>query len=247
MNRFDRKRETFKHYTHNPNDTSSLSRNGIFALYQDASGSLWVGTNGAGLNKFNYQNETLTRYVHDSQHPKSLSHDLVWVIHQDQSGTLWIGTADGLNRFAPETETFTHYKHDRRNPTSLSDNNISAIYEDGAGVLWIGTYGGLNRFDPKTETFEHFTERDGLVNLFGSSEMFIATANMLDKNCEIDNSSIPIGYLTSAKTSCTVFCATTSWTSDTTFRAGNVRSDRATGVTDTGLTYQKSLYSISST
>ncbi len=33
-----------------------------------------------------------------------------------------------------------------------------------------------------------------LANLFGSSEMFIATTNLLDKNCEAENSTIPIGY-----------------------------------------------------
>jgi signal transduction histidine kinase/ligand-binding sensor domain-containing protein/class 3 adenylate cyclase len=154
----DRSPPTFKHYKHDSNIPFSLSHNYVLSIYEDKSGSLWIGTQ-RGLNKFDREKEQFTHYKHDPDNPFSLSHNPVLSIYEDKSGFLWIGTNGGLNKFDREKEQFTHYKHDPDNPFSLSHNYVLSIYEDKFNVLWIGTNGGgLNKLVP--------SENDGSPPIF---------------------------------------------------------------------------------
>jgi DNA-binding NtrC family response regulator/ligand-binding sensor domain-containing protein len=181
---------TFTHYRHDPENPNSLSDDLVLSVYQDRSGTLWIGTETGGLNELvqsdsGNENEgshaTFIHHQHDPNNPNSLSHNFVKSIFEDSKGMLWIGTIGrGLNRLvtpAPSSisgdnnessPTFIRYQHDPENPNSLSSNDILAICEtryDGNGFLWIGTGGGgLNKFDLANETFTHYREKDGLPN-----------------------------------------------------------------------------------
>jgi ligand-binding sensor domain-containing protein len=156
LNRFNRETETFTHYRHYPEDTTSLSHDGAYTIYEDRSGVLWIGT-GGGLNKFDREMETFIHYRHNPRNPHTLSDDVVYSMLEDRRGNFWVGTSNGLNRFDRKSGTFTRYLHNPDDSASLSHNIIAAIYEDKAGGLWIGTTnGGLNRFDYETETFLHY-------------------------------------------------------------------------------------------
>jgi serine phosphatase RsbU (regulator of sigma subunit)/ligand-binding sensor domain-containing protein len=168
LNKFDRRRETFIHYRHDPSTPNSLSNDNIRAIHEDrfTSNVLWIGTDGGGLNRFDLKTNRFTHWQHDPKNPASVSHNSVRAIHQDQSGVLWLGTVGGFNRFDPKTNHFKRYVHHATNPNSLGGNIVQAIYEDADGIFWLGTYGGgLNRFDPKTEQFTVYTENNsGLSN-----------------------------------------------------------------------------------
>ena len=150
----------FEHYLHDPGNLNSLSSDVILSVYQDGTGTLWLGTIDGGLTEVELNTKTFTHYQHDPQNPSSLSNNRVTTILEDASQTkavLWIGTYGGLNKFDRGTNIFTHYKHDPEDPTSLSDNNINQIYQDQLGILWIGTRaGGLNKFDRKSGVFTRF-------------------------------------------------------------------------------------------
>ena len=156
----------FVHYKNDPNNPNSLSQDTIRTIYEDRSGTLWIGTEG-GLNKLirkSYKNgqkesvPTFIRYQNDPNNPNSLSNDEIYSIYEDRSGVLWIGTnGGGLDRFDREIEKFTHYQNDPRNPNSLSYNEIRSIFEDRSGNLWIGTYGGgINKVDRGKKQFLHY-------------------------------------------------------------------------------------------
>ncbi len=49
LSRFDPQTETFTRYQHDPEDFNSLSFDFVWLIYQDQSGTLWVGTYGGGL------------------------------------------------------------------------------------------------------------------------------------------------------------------------------------------------------
>lgn len=149
---------TFTVYEHDPANPNSLSNNAVYAIAEDRSGTLWIGTWGGGLNRFDRETERWRHYQHDPSDAHSLSNSYVFSMLQDQSGVLWVGTwRGGLNRFDPETEQFTRHQYDPHDPHSLSSNNVLSIYEDQSGVLWIGTGGGgLNRFDRETERFARY-------------------------------------------------------------------------------------------
>jgi len=187
LNRFDRpdsslkepngKSGQFTRFVNDPNNPHSLSHNRVSAIYEDHTGTLWIGTWRGGLNRFDREKAQFTRFVHDPKNPHSLSSNSIMFIYEDSaSRTLWIGTNNGgLNKLVlkgsdRDKEQFTRFVNDPKNPHSLSDNRVLSIYEDpSTSTLWIGTMGGLNRFDRDTPTgaaeqFTHYTEKDGLPN-----------------------------------------------------------------------------------
>ncbi len=165
LNRFDRKKEQFVHFKHDPGDPDSISDDHVITIYGEKTGVLWIGTDG-GLNKLDpgKPGGSFTHYKYESNNPHSLSHDRVHTIYKDSSGALWIGTrGGGLNRL--EKETFYRYQHIRNNPYSLSGDMVNAIYEDKSGVLWIGTLGdGLNKYNRRTSIFRHYYSHPGMPN-----------------------------------------------------------------------------------
>jgi len=148
----------FVRYLHDPNNSNSLSHNEVYAIYEDRSGVLWIGTNGGGLNQFDRNKETFTNYLNIPSDPNSLSYDEIRCIYEDRSGVLWIGTyGGGICKVDRAKKQFVHYKPDPDNPNSLNEEIVWCIYEDRAGILWIGTHGGgLNKFDRKKNLFTHY-------------------------------------------------------------------------------------------
>lgn len=163
LNRYDRTRDRFTRYVHDPNNRESLSGDSVLTIVEDRSGTLWVGTT-AGLNKMAVRNDsglpitTFVRYVNDASDGESLSHNAVRSILEDRTGTLWIGTdGGGLNKFDRSTGRCVRYLHDTASANSLSHNRIRAMVEDYSGTLWIATWGGgVNRFDPQKEEFTRY-------------------------------------------------------------------------------------------
>ncbi len=155
----------FIRYRHDPEDPASLGSDLILSIYEDRSGTLWIGT-ADGLDRFDgLAAGTFSHYRHDPEDPRSLGFDIVRPIIQDRAGALWIGGAGGLDRLDPATGVFSHHRHDPDVPASLSHDVTLAIHEDRSGSLWIGTWGGgLDRRQPGREGFSHFTEEDGLIN-----------------------------------------------------------------------------------
>jgi len=193
---------SFTIYNHDPRDSTSISDNKIITIYEDKSGTLWIGTDGGGLNKFDRETEKFTHYKHEPSNPNSLSDNHILSICEDKSGALWIGTHyGGLNRlvlseaegFDRETEKFEHFKHDPADPNSLSHNHVFPICEDQSGVLWIGTNdGGLNKFDRENKKFIHYkfdpsnptSLSNDIINAIyedKSGTLWIGTTNGLNK------------------------------------------------------------------
>ena len=158
-----------------PATLHSLSHDNISEIFQDQSGTLWIGTNGGGLNKLvldtsasnvegsDREIERFIHYQHDPSDRESLSDDAITAIYQDREGVLWIGTyIGGLNVFDPQKETFAHYQNIPGDPHSLSSNAIRSIFQDQEGVLWIGTQsGGVSKLDVDKWNFAHYKNDPG--------------------------------------------------------------------------------------
>jgi sensor histidine kinase YesM/ligand-binding sensor domain-containing protein len=173
----DEKTSRFTHYVNNPNDSTSLSCNFVYTIYEDHKGTLWIATGwpygknifdipGGGLNKFNRQTKTFTQYKHDPQNPHSLINDVVRAVFEDSRGNFWVGTkGDGLHLMNREKGTFERLTYDPSDPKKLARprvnrdilDHIPFIVEDGCGSIWIGTYlEGLLRYDPDTKEITRF-------------------------------------------------------------------------------------------
>lgn len=149
--------QEYRVFEHDPFDPASLSDNDIRTLYEDAEGTLWIGTNTGGLDRLDRGTWTFEHFRHDSSDPASISHDSVYGMARDADGYLWVGTQIGLNRLDTETGRFDRYRADPADPTSLGHDYVFAVHAGADGNLWIGMVGGgLDRLDPRTGTFTHF-------------------------------------------------------------------------------------------
>jgi signal transduction histidine kinase/ligand-binding sensor domain-containing protein len=158
LNKFDG--YSFTVYRHDAENENSLSNNSVAAIYEDKSGTLWVGTTGGGLNRFNRTTETFNHYLHDAANPHSLSGNSVAFIQQADAGAVWVATNHALDLFNPQTGEFTHYKNPSASSSSFGDTALRWICEDEKGALWIGTaHGGLQRFDRRTGEFNEQIDR----------------------------------------------------------------------------------------
>ncbi len=147
LNRYDG--YEFKVYRHDPDDENSISNNFIYALWEDALGDLWIGTNGGGLNRFDRTRERFIQYRHDPDDSNSLSHDIVRSIAGDsrkRGAPLWIGTlGGGLNRLDVNEGRFTHYRHDPSRDDSLDSDDIWCVAWARNDTVWVGSNdAGLN-------------------------------------------------------------------------------------------------------
>ncbi len=71
-NRFNRATESFKHYFHNPNDSSSIGSDWVYSMYEDSKGRFWLGTD-AGLDLFDRKSNTFNHfYFSDRSYTKEI-------------------------------------------------------------------------------------------------------------------------------------------------------------------------------
>ena len=104
LDRFDERTGQFKHYRHNPDDPNSLISDGVYKIYGDRSGHIWVGQL-YGLSRLDPATEKFTNYRPDPRNP-TWNGSSVSGIYQDRSGTVWLGTTGGaLIRVDDKAET----------------------------------------------------------------------------------------------------------------------------------------------
>jgi len=77
------------------------------AIYEQADGTIWIGTWGDGLIKMDQNYKEIKRYKRDALNQESgLPNDQVRVIREDKTGKIWVGTNGGLTVFDTMSESF---------------------------------------------------------------------------------------------------------------------------------------------
>ncbi|PKP28092.1 MAG: hypothetical protein CVU06_00070 [Bacteroidetes bacterium HGW-Bacteroidetes-22] len=141
-------------FTHNPNDSMSLSGNDITALAVDSSGNLWVGTTN-GLNRINPFSGKAIRFLKCDSKADSFPDNHIRALLIDSQQRMWVETAGGtLNLFNRADGSIKTYRHQ---PVTQVYYRYHQIYEDSRGMLWVA---GRNippiKFDPIKEKFSVF-------------------------------------------------------------------------------------------
>jgi signal transduction histidine kinase/streptogramin lyase len=144
--RFDPQAKPFTQLIHREGDPSTLASNAVSAIYQEASGTIWVATYGAGLDRIDGRTG---RIVHHTPRPgdsASLCNGYLWDLAGSTRVTLWAGGNGVFCSFS--AGRFTSY------PLPLAAENTLALHETADGTLWLGTNGGLYRKAPGLEQLE---------------------------------------------------------------------------------------------
>jgi ligand-binding sensor domain-containing protein/serine phosphatase RsbU (regulator of sigma subunit) len=138
-----------------------LSNNSVYAVLQDSSGFIWLGT-ANGLNRYDGNSIRVFKQVPGDN--ASLSANYVTALAESpHDKVIWVGTwGGGVTLFDPRTERFRRLQHAAADPGSLPDDDIAGLYVDSAGRVWVGTYkGGLARWDAEQSRFVRYADRRG--------------------------------------------------------------------------------------
>lgn len=125
---------------------AALHNEHIRAIARDASGRLWVGSDGGGCARSS---------ANGYERVEGLPSEFVTAFRLARDGAMWVATSSGVVRFARDTTTTTLHGE-------LPNENVRTIVEDREGSIWIGTYGGgLTRV--RGGKIESISTREGLA------------------------------------------------------------------------------------
>jgi ligand-binding sensor domain-containing protein len=134
INRLNRETGSFKHY---------MAGLGIFNLYEDSGGSLWVGTE-KGLFRYNQNEDRFTGYFDPLAEINSF--DIKGII-EDNSKYLWLKSVSAIIKLNPITkETFIYGSSFGISPNSMGSNG--GMYKNKQGQIYIGYNKGFYTFSP---------------------------------------------------------------------------------------------------
>ncbi len=126
--------KTVQNFTSNKKDPNALPSDSLFFLHEDSTGTIWMGTQGAGVC---YYDAYLTKFnvLTNDQVPQSVNIDAIRAITTDGKNTIWVGTdGKGLTRINPYREEYFTYT--TLNSNLLGDRIVSLFFDKGS--LWIG-------------------------------------------------------------------------------------------------------------
>ena len=157
LNRYDG--DNFTVFKNNPNDSTSLTDNFVFSIYEDQSDILYIETQGGNLHQYHPRSESFWVVEKGSINLSDAKFSTVGALFLESSGIRWtggLGSGTGLKRLDTNTGHETIYTHDPADPFSLSSNKVYSVYKDRSGNLWVATFNGLDRFDEQSGKFFHF-------------------------------------------------------------------------------------------
>jgi signal transduction histidine kinase/ligand-binding sensor domain-containing protein/DNA-binding response OmpR family regulator len=118
--------------------------------YMDSTGTLWLGTNGAGLLRLREKEREdsgqleFETSIFNTSH--GLSNNHILCIQDDGNGNLWLGTRNGLSKFNQLHESFTNFSFKHGLPSTQFIFESTARNEEGE--LFFGTTRGMISFHP---------------------------------------------------------------------------------------------------
>jgi ligand-binding sensor domain-containing protein/serine phosphatase RsbU (regulator of sigma subunit) len=160
LNRYDG--YNIKIFKNNPGDSTSLTDNFIFSIYEDQPGTLYIETQSGTFHRYNPRSESFQVVIKDSLNLDQAKVSSVGALLQESTGIRWTGglsKGTGLERFDTKTGKKTIFKHNPSDPFSLSDDKVYSVYRDRSGKLWVGTFNGLDQLDERTGKFIHYKNK----------------------------------------------------------------------------------------
>ncbi len=125
-----------------PDDSNSISSNGMKSIFEERKGKFWIGTTN-GLNMFDEEQRTFTRYFEKDGLPNAF----IYGILPDDRGRLWLSTNKGLSRFDPAEKRFRNFTV--KDGLQSTEFNTGAYFRNrSTGYLFFGGINGVTYFHP---------------------------------------------------------------------------------------------------
>lgn len=139
------------HYTRRLDDLESLSDSGVYSIFEDKKGRVWIGTYGGGLNLVDEGKDGSMRFIHARNgglptYP-IVSCDKVRYVTANSDGDIMLCTTGGLVTFdsdftSPRDIRFYRNWSDITRDSTLSDSDVFYAYEDSRHDIYLTTMAG---------------------------------------------------------------------------------------------------------
>jgi len=161
LNEYDPLSGLFTSYTHDQNDSTSISANRISKIIEDSKGNLWIGTIDGGICRLIRENRTFKNYHKPIDPITGINYNEVIDILEDQKGDLWITTnGGGLYKYNQDNDSF-----DKADHHEVLKSTILSILDDDDGNLWMGTHYGIGKYNPIEGNALYFNTYDGVQGM----------------------------------------------------------------------------------
>lgn len=144
----------FHIYTHEPENSNSLSSAFVNKIIEDKNGLLWIATD-MGLNSFDKKANQFQQYFSNTDADLSIPSNICHALFLDSKDQLWLGTDNGVALIDPNTKLITSILFNAENETQ-HPISVYAINEDRNGVIWLGTNKGLLKYNPINSQYLFF-------------------------------------------------------------------------------------------
>ena len=154
LNRYDRNRDAFVHYSAESKPRYKLSANKIECIFEDSRGNLWVGTD-YGLNLLDRATGTFRAfYARPGDRTTLNSNQVFAVTENDRHEILVLTNVAGFNQYDPRTRRFVQLPAGVPLPAAKTAHLLT---QDQRGQYWLGTSerGLLRAAGGQTRQFQH--------------------------------------------------------------------------------------------
>ena len=134
-----------------------ICSNLINVLYKDATGNIWIGSEGGGLSKLDFFKHRISHYGIESPNGRRVGDNNISAIYEDVKGNIWFGIRNnGLYIYNPGRD---EYKHVLLHPEDVNDrrNAVHDIYGDKYNRIWVSTDLGVYMFTTNLNPDSYFS------------------------------------------------------------------------------------------
>lgn len=154
----------FTHYKYSEFDTSSISSNHVFCLFEDSKNNLWIGLKNGELCIYNPQKDNFSRIQLFFNSPLSENNYNVYAIREDGQHNFWIATSQGIVYLYDQLTKSSVFLHESDNPNSITNDIIYDILIDRDENIWAATRNGLTYFIRSQNQFQRFNYQENYDN-----------------------------------------------------------------------------------
>ncbi|MBN2520793.1 MAG: GAF domain-containing protein, partial [Bacteroidales bacterium] len=138
---FDPEEESFINYSHDPDDTTSISNNSIHDIVIENDTAIWFGTQN-GLDLFNPVKNIFKHYYEKDGLPDNVIQSIAF----DKNGMLWITTNRGVCRFDTKNEIYKNFT--KSDGLQGNEFNPKSSLNTKDGIMLLGGRKGFNVIYP---------------------------------------------------------------------------------------------------
>lgn len=144
-----------RHVLYSEQPRGLLEDNGVYCIYNDRAGNLWIGTYGSGVHYFVPKRFPYQHVCHVENNPNSLCNNNVNRILEDEEGNLWFATNSGISVLKKRTGKWHRF---------FEGQIFLTLCNDKKGHIWAGGYGcGLYRINIQDEGYQWYSQKKNQV------------------------------------------------------------------------------------